>query len=79
MKTTALLTVTYADRLIDPILAFLTVYVLTSLYRVAYDQAQKTIEAKNEELNLQNRQIEMQANRLKELNTQKDKLFYHLA
>jgi len=75
MKTTALLTVAYMDRMIDPILAFLTVFVLTSLYRVAYDQAQKTIEAKNEELNLQNKQIEMQANRLKELNTQKDKLF----
>ncbi len=75
MKTGAWQTVAYANRMIDPVLAFLTVYILTSLYRVAYDQSQRTIEAKNRELNLQNNQIEMQANRLKELNAQKDKLF----
>ena len=75
MKTTTVFTVTHAGQLLDPIMAFLTVYILTSLYRLAYNKAQKTIEAKNEELNLQNKQIELQANRLKELNTQKDKLF----
>src|SRR5581483_6445601 len=75
MKTTTGLLVTHAGQLLDPIMAFLTVYILTSLYRAAYDKAQKTIEIKNEELNARNQQIEQQANRLKELNTQKDKLF----
>ncbi len=74
-KTSSALTVTHGGQLLDPIMAFLTVYILTSLYRTAYDKAQKTIEAKNEELNMQNQQIELQADRLKDLNTQKDKLF----
>jgi signal transduction histidine kinase len=63
------------NNLLNPVLAFTTLFVLTSLYRVAYDKLQKTVLAKNEELNRQKEQIELQAKKLQEINNQKDKLF----
>jgi signal transduction histidine kinase len=63
------------NNLLNPALAFTTLFVLTSLYRVAYDKLQKTVLAKNEELNKQKEQIGLQAKKLQEINNQKDKLF----
>jgi signal transduction histidine kinase len=63
------------DNLLNPILAFTTVLSLTSLYRVAYDKSRKIILFKNEELNKQKEQIELQAKKLQAINNQKDKLF----
>jgi signal transduction histidine kinase len=63
------------DNLLNPLLAFSAILILTSLYRVAYDKSQRIILAKNEELNRQKEQIEVQAEKLQEINRQKDKLF----
>jgi signal transduction histidine kinase len=63
------------NELINPVLAFITVFVLTSLYLVAYNRSQRMVLEKNAELNRQKEHIESQSKKLQELNDQKDKLF----
>lgn len=63
------------DKLFNPALTFIAIFLIASLYRWAYNKSQQTILLKNEELLRKNDRIEMQAKNLEELNLQKDKLF----